>query len=416
MSVFTGVSAALSGARRREAEDFARLLDGGRVAADHDLAGLVALTRSLVPAGHAPAPEFRAALRERLVTEAATRTPAALPEQRRTDPATAPRRPRLGPAVATVALASIVAGGGAAVASTRALPGDLLYGLKLQIEDVQLALADSDLERGRELLDQADARLGEAERLAGGVAADPETRDRLATVLDEMRAATEAGATALTDSYRETGDEEPIQLLDEFVTEQQQRLQDLYDLLDPSLRARVMAIVDELGRVETTTRTLLASAAGGGATTGRASGDGWAVSRIVDHAASVTGTGGSVTELADGGVETAGGSLGGTGGADGTDVSGGGAGNLVGDVVDGVTGGATSGGSATKSPLPANPLPNVTTEPLPDVVTSPLPDTVTSPLPEVTPPLPEVTAPLAEVTDPLPSVDTCVPVAPLTSC
>ena len=54
------------------------------------------------------------------------------------------------------------------MASTRALPGDALYGLKRQIENVQLALARGDLESGRELLQQADARLGEAERLAAG--------------------------------------------------------------------------------------------------------------------------------------------------------------------------------------------------------------------------------------------------------
>ena len=56
------------------------------------------------------------------------------------------------------------AGVGAAAASTRALPGDTLYGLKRQLEDGQLALARGDVGHGRELLEQADARLGEAER------------------------------------------------------------------------------------------------------------------------------------------------------------------------------------------------------------------------------------------------------------
>jgi hypothetical protein len=62
---------------------------------------------------------------------------------------------------------SVAAGafGGVAAASSDALPGDSLYGLKRGIEDFRLGLADGDDERGRAYLDLASTRLNEARRL-----------------------------------------------------------------------------------------------------------------------------------------------------------------------------------------------------------------------------------------------------------
>ncbi|WP_200308528.1 DUF5667 domain-containing protein [Streptomyces adelaidensis] len=55
--------------------------------------------------------------------------------------------------------------GGVAAASSDALPGDSLYGLKRGIEDVKLTLTDDSDDRGRLYLDQASTRLSEARRL-----------------------------------------------------------------------------------------------------------------------------------------------------------------------------------------------------------------------------------------------------------
>ncbi|NEB09468.1 hypothetical protein G3I32_11395 [Streptomyces coelicoflavus] len=62
---------------------------------------------------------------------------------------------------------SVAAGafGGVAAASSDALPGDSLYGLKRGIEDFRLGLADGNDERGRAYLDLASTRLSEARRL-----------------------------------------------------------------------------------------------------------------------------------------------------------------------------------------------------------------------------------------------------------
>ncbi|MFF4223088.1 DUF5667 domain-containing protein [Streptomyces sp. L500] len=55
--------------------------------------------------------------------------------------------------------------GGVAAASSGALPGDTLYGLKRGMEDLKLGMADGDSDRGGLFLDQASTRLQEANRL-----------------------------------------------------------------------------------------------------------------------------------------------------------------------------------------------------------------------------------------------------------
>jgi hypothetical protein len=405
-------------ARRRQADDLERLLSGGRAStpeAARDLAPLAELARSLVPAQHAPSDDFRSALRAQLVAEAAARVPVPGPPAQQARPG-APARLRQ--AVAAVAIASVVTGVGAAAASTRSLPGDTLYGLKRQIENVQLDLARGDLGHGRERLQQADARLSEAEALtASERGSDPATRALVMTALDEMDAAVVLAVDDLNRAYAETGDDEPLLVLERFVTEQRERLADLMLLLDPALRARAEAIADRLAALDQQVSALLgfpvdsARAATGQDLT--ASGDGWAVGRLVDRAAA-TATSTSAA-LGDGGLGARGdrtnGSVGtGTGvaaevedvvGAVG-DVSGVATGDAttengspLDDVVDGVTGGSTT----SAPPVPA-PLPTVSLQPLP-------------------PPPPVVTDPVGTVTSavPLPPVPTaCVPVPPLSSC
>ncbi|KQX66195.1 DUF5667 domain-containing protein [Angustibacter sp. Root456] len=167
---------------RRDAEVFARLLDGERPAAGSaELEALAELTRALPRPAVAPRPEFVARLRTELVSAAEQRA-ALLPRQAsaqsvrgaasrtpagpRTIEVRFPRRlvPTL--AATLVGLAVLVVG-----LSSRALPGDRLYDVKLGIGQAQVRLAGSDLDRGRALLSQVDHRLDEVDALVG--AGDP---------------------------------------------------------------------------------------------------------------------------------------------------------------------------------------------------------------------------------------------------
>ena len=402
--------------RRRQAEDLQALLDGGRASTSRaatELAPLVALASALAPSDVRPRAEFRASLRARLLTEAAAREPAAralvtVDRERRS------AGHRVKQAVAAVAVTSVVVGVGAAAASTRALPGDTLYGLKRQVENVQLSLARGDVARGRELLEQADARLGEAEALAAGEGSTaPQTRERLAGALADMDAAVTAAADDLTRAYRETGDEEPMQLLAQFVAEQQDRLDDLLPLLDPQLRDEVRALQARLAQLDELTSSVL------GLALERTSGTGGASGGTSGSALDRATRGGS--GAAGGGTATVGGGATGPAGAAGA----------VGGVVDSLTGGSadgsggsgastgtTSGGgllggnatSASSAPLPSDPVAAVTSAvPLPLPTSTPL---LTDPVSVVTSavPLPSVS--------PLPSlsVSACVPLPPLTAC
>ncbi|MGA5314031.1 DUF5667 domain-containing protein [Streptomyces pseudogriseolus] len=110
--------------------------------------------------------------------------------------------------------------GGVAAASSDALPGDSLYGLKRGIEDVKLTLADGDDERGRVYLDQASTRLNEARRLmerdrAGSL--DHESLSEIRRALSGMRHDASEGHRLLREAYERDPDSlGPIQALSSF--------------------------------------------------------------------------------------------------------------------------------------------------------------------------------------------------------
>jgi hypothetical protein len=390
-------------ASRRDADDLQALLDGDRpssAAARDRLQPLASLATALAPSHVAPSTEFVAGLRERLVTEAAGHVPApVLPTQRRGQHG--PHQIRRG--VAAVAALALIGGAGAAVASTQAVPGDDLYGLKRGIEHVQLSLARGDVGHGSELLEQADARLGEAEALAAGDrSTDPATLRRLTTTFEEMAATDQQAVAELTHAYDVSGDPAVLTLLDRHLSAQQAGLTDLTSVLAPGVRGQASDLADELARLDAQVRALLggtpvADATSAMGTTTLVDGAARRVAGAV-RAGSLSGAGGTarggstgvdgvlgtvVTSLT-GGSTSAAGSTGSTSGA-------GGAVGTVGGVVGGVVGGLT-GGSAAATPTPA-----ATSSP-----TNPV-GTLTSAVP-----LPSSSA--------VPSVSLCVPVPPLTTC
>ncbi|MFJ5535133.1 DUF5667 domain-containing protein [Streptomyces sp. NPDC093261] len=109
--------------------------------------------------------------------------------------------------------------GGVAAASSDALPGDSLYGLKRGIEDVRLGMADGDNERGQLYLDQASARLNEARRLmerdrAGHL--DHESIGEIRRTLSGVQHDASEGHRLLHAAYERDGSLAPIQALSAF--------------------------------------------------------------------------------------------------------------------------------------------------------------------------------------------------------
>ncbi|GAA3820375.1 DUF5667 domain-containing protein [Streptomyces coacervatus] len=112
--------------------------------------------------------------------------------------------------------------GGVAAASSDALPGDSLYGLKRGIEDFKLNyLSDGDDERGVAYLDQASTRLAEARRLMergrGGGHLDHESVGEIRRTLSGMTRDASEGHRLLHEAYeRDPGSLGPIQALSAF--------------------------------------------------------------------------------------------------------------------------------------------------------------------------------------------------------
>jgi len=388
-------------AERRQAEQFDALLEGRRTDTVPELEPLLALTASLRTTGMLPSADFSTALRAQLVQEASERSAAArVPAPRR--PEVAPSRPhRIRQAVAAMTAITIVGSTGAAVASTRALPGDSLYGLKRGLESVQLSLAGSELAQGRELLEQADARLGEAEQLASFTnAGQADTRDRIGQALQDMDEAVRAGSELLTEVYESTGDLAALELLDRFAIDQERRLVLLLDrlaIIDPALRevadevARLLASLHaDVMAVTGSTQAMSAEEVVGAARDPRASGEGWEVSRATDHLVrSQTGVGGTGSTPSSGDGEPTG------------TATPGGAGGLLG----GLTGGGQLDGT-TAVETPDVPGPGTTSV----VPSTPEPIASVATIPTV-PTVPSVPVPSNPLDDP-----PCIPVAPLTTC
>ncbi|ARQ69376.1 DUF5667 domain-containing protein [Streptomyces marincola] len=109
--------------------------------------------------------------------------------------------------------------GGVAAASTDALPGDTLYGLKRGMEDLRLDFTSGDADRGRVYLDHASTRLNEARRLldrgrSGDL--DHEDLDAIRRALASMRDDAAEGHRLLSRAYQADGSIDPMQSLSAF--------------------------------------------------------------------------------------------------------------------------------------------------------------------------------------------------------
>ncbi|WP_460938794.1 DUF5667 domain-containing protein [Phycicoccus ginsengisoli] len=191
---------------------------------DSQLEQLVATSRHLVAAasyGPQPDPQFTAALHERLMAEAA-RMPSPSPAAAR---AAAARRaaarttpvvlvlgrgtPRL---VAGLAASALLVGGIVGAASRSAVPGQALYPVKSWLDGLQVRLADSDLDRGRTYLGQAQEHISDARELAEHQAPHDDVDVALEAAITSVR----RGQQSLDTAYATTGNPQALLALRDF--------------------------------------------------------------------------------------------------------------------------------------------------------------------------------------------------------
>jgi hypothetical protein len=236
----------------RRAEEFAARVDGAttvRAAGDGATERLVVLTQQLRARGAAdaaatPRDAFTADLRERLMAEAAVvLTPSAagltLPLRSRGN-----RERRL----VAVAAATVLLGGtaGMATAAQSALPGEALYPIKRGIEKAEVGLSTSSAGRGRDLLQQASGRLGEAQGLidAGSPTGTPQVPHTLQSFISQAQ----QGSDLMMGSYAEDRDPASVATVRQFAASALQQVEAMDSTAPPDaqddLRDAALALRD----------------------------------------------------------------------------------------------------------------------------------------------------------------------------
>ncbi|MEU1460128.1 DUF5667 domain-containing protein [Streptomyces sp. NPDC005727] len=156
--------------------------------------------------------------------------------------------------------------GGVAAASSDALPGDSLYGLKRGIEDFRLNyLSDGEDQRGQTYLDQASTRLSEARRLMertrGGQQLDHESIGEIRRTLSGMRHDVTEGHRLLHEAYeRDPGSLGPIQALSSFSQSHREAWSALSDKLPMQLgdvKQQVSSVFDAIDQEVAPLQSLL---------------------------------------------------------------------------------------------------------------------------------------------------------------
>ncbi len=280
--------------RRRRADQFAQLLDGGpsgdALRTDPQLAPLVDLAQALRSLPLGPTPDFRSTLRQRLVAVAAVQGvgEVSLPAAVR-DPAAAPGlgtlpsrinewaegwRVRRRLIVATAAASAVVVVGGVGLAGSRSLPGEPFYGVKRGVERVQLALAGSTEAKGERHLQFARTRLhevgslvhspeaiglqGEGSNLvAGGSALGGSLTSRVVSTLRDMDKETTAGTKDLTNAFSHSHDNHPLQVLAKFAADQRTKLVSVLPALPAAASSQAEESLQLIQRVDDRANSLL---------------------------------------------------------------------------------------------------------------------------------------------------------------
>lgn len=251
------------------AEEFAAALEGRGVSSarrDPALAPLLSLAQGLETLPLAPAPEFRDALRRRLLavsTVPAVELPAPTTAERARTWVEGWRVQRV-MAGAAASMAVVVGASAISVGASRSVPGDALYGLKRSAEGVQLSLARNDVNRGKRHLQHAETRLHEIAKLvdtdlalapapadAGEitVAFGGSESERVNEALRLMDKDTRDGTRLLFEAYANERDEDVLHVVRRFTERQRDHLGQVLDKLPTAAHAKAeesLALVSNL--------------------------------------------------------------------------------------------------------------------------------------------------------------------------
>ena len=281
---------------RARAEELASLLEGavagpGSLTAPY--AGLAIRLRALAPSLDSfavPRPDFRAALRQRLVAVATVQAAGAavpyaepLDRPRALDAAvnwTQSRKAQRRIGVTAGAMASVVALTGVGVAASRSLPGQPFYGVKRLSEGIQLDLASGDTAKGSTHLEFAATRLREVKALAhhegqlslgttgtpmaAGIAFGGSTDSRISSALKDFDSETKAGTDLLTKVFHATGRPAALRIITTFTAQQKSRLSALLPVLPEAVKPQAQSSLALVTAVGTDATDLLALGTCGG--------------------------------------------------------------------------------------------------------------------------------------------------------
>ncbi|WP_375000482.1 DUF5667 domain-containing protein [Aeromicrobium sp. CTD01-1L150] len=200
--------------RRDDAHAFQEAWENG-APAQGEVAELVQAAERLCESAVAePSADFRLALREQLMAEAEDVLVARPAVRPAATTSSTSRRTRRRLAAATAACVASFGAISLVASSATAMPGDVLYPVKLGVENVQLSFKDDGADRGTYQLDRATERLREAEAVAG----DADQHGRLPGLLADFTSQAEDGSNTLFGSFTTDGDEASIETVNDFVT------------------------------------------------------------------------------------------------------------------------------------------------------------------------------------------------------
>jgi hypothetical protein len=233
----------------RDEQAFAELLAGLRREAPADVARFARLAQALgsVRPGTGPAPDFRNALRNRLIAEAAVRRSwLDRVAERWVERNLKLRRNFRVVFAASVAALMLLAGGSIFAVAEKAVPGDWNYWAKRTRESAHLLITRAPVQRAYYEMDIARERLEEVREL---VNRGEQKEGLYRTALDDMDAKTLDATTLLVGHYRRTKGSLVLDRLAQFAIAQKNGLEALVDRMPPGARSPARDSIDLLNLV-----------------------------------------------------------------------------------------------------------------------------------------------------------------------